>query len=297
MAGTLPLQKAKNPLLMCAISSVLLVRESEFLLGVTLESRIRRSQRSTRTSTVTPVLWFTLCTQFVLFGRIQTGISRILCVFSSSTGARQVTFVAHNFCDIQGVRRSSPSTFILSIVQWVSKNSRLVPHVVSLEGNPTSEDPIDFIYLFATYLKRSFGIEFSENLLEDAVFIELVKSRTSLWGYLTRDSWGLRLNFRFTSAGFPDSFFVPHSTRSGFLISAMVTAKHLGGDVNSALDRAATVAQWTRKSPVQLRYLRQGYDKLIVGTLCQILFSKNRSNDPDSFSFGSPQWYRTPSIV
>jgi hypothetical protein len=104
-----------------------------------------------------------------------------------------------------------------------------VEHSVSLEGDVDSKNIIDFVYMLGIYLKRSFGLELDTSLPTKEKFREL--SEVSLWGYLSRDAWATRLNFRFTAVGYPKDYFTPHSSRPGFLISCMVHAHGNGGDL------------------------------------------------------------------
>ncbi len=183
-----------------------------------------------------------------------------------STGARSVTFCSHEFRDIRSVRFTPDGTVLVSICQRISKNNRFIEHFVTLEGRLDSGSLTDFVYLMSVYLKGTFGLTLDETLLSQSAFKDLSSRSVPLWGYVTRDTWAFRLNMRFVSVGFPDRFFGPHGFRSGFLLTTIVMTRSSGGDVERALDLSSVVALWSRRSTVQLGYLRKGHDQLIVGT-------------------------------
>jgi hypothetical protein len=124
-----------------------------------------------------------------------------------------VTFCAHTFADIRKVRLTSSGSLIVEIAQTISKGSRLIEHLVSLEGDPNSERVTDFVFQLSSYLKRSFGLTLDANMTSSDAFVTLCRDRTPLWGYSSRDNWSCRLNIRFTMAGYPAGFFTPHSAR------------------------------------------------------------------------------------
>ena len=124
-----------------------------------------------------------------------------------------MTFCSHTFADLRKVRSSSCGTVIVEIAQMISKGSRLVELIVSLEGDPSAPRDIDFIVQFSHYLKRSFGLTLDCNMASNEAFLSLATNSTPLWGYSTREAWALRLNTRFVMAGYPDSYFTPHSPR------------------------------------------------------------------------------------
>jgi hypothetical protein len=102
---------------------------------------------------------------------------------------------------------------IVEIAQMITKGSRLVEHLVSLEGEPSSQRVVDFVVQFAIYLQRAFGLALDASMTSSAAFLLLSRSRTPLWGYANRESWAVRLNLRFTKASYPENFFTPHSPR------------------------------------------------------------------------------------
>lgn len=108
---------------------------------------------------------------------------------------------------------TSLGTMIVEFAQMITKGSRFLEHLVSLEGDPNSQRPTDFIYQFSHYLKRSFGLVLCAEMTSNESFLILAQNRTSLFGYVTRECWTHRLNMRFTMASYPENFFSAHSPR------------------------------------------------------------------------------------
>jgi hypothetical protein len=160
---------------------------------------------------------------------MELGGSSLNFFFDRTTGSRSITFLSHTLQDIRSIRSTSTGTCIVVLTQRITKGARVFEHLVSIEGRLESHDLTDFVFVLGVYLKRSFGLDLLPALINERKFQEL--GRIRLWGYTTRDAWATRLNFRFTAVNYPKGFFSPHSTRSGFMVSAMVTSRACGGDV------------------------------------------------------------------
>jgi hypothetical protein len=172
---------------------------------------------------------------------------------------------------VQITRLASTGSWVISLVQRVAKGTRNGTHIVRLEGWPDRAQEDDFVWLLAQYLSRCWGLELSEALLQDPRFLQLQRDGISLWGYVSRDAWCVRLDLRMSMAGFERGFFTGHSPRYGFLLATMVTGQSRGEGPESLLNHAAVVAQWAKRSPQQLRYLREGYDRLLICTHSQYI--------------------------
>lgn len=200
-----------------------------------------------------------------------------LFLFAIATGSRASTCLAVTVTDLVWLRRNPDGNVAVTIMKRKLKGQLNPEDPVTLAGNIRDRNASNFIYWLDLRL-RQMGYRSLEYVVEcnirktipekefyppDATPESIAETR--IWP-ISVDSMTRAVKRKLAAAGLCEDGYGSHSFRSGMLASILLNYTDAVGPWQNAIDKAAIIGNWSFRSAILERYIKQQTKASIVAT-------------------------------